>query len=102
METQPDHKVDASVPGLESVTVHGSRVLLTYDEALDEGSRPASSDFAVTVDGNDRTVIQVRVRGNSVTLTLTSPVAAGETVRVSYTRGVDPIQDEVGNPVRRR
>ena len=99
VETHPDHKVDASVPGLETVTVHGSRVALTYDEALDEGSRPANSDFAVTVDGNDRTVIQVQVRGNSVTLTLTSPVAAGETVRVSYTLGFDPIQDEVGNPV---
>ena len=96
---QPDHKVDASVPGLESVTVHDSRVALTYDEALDEGSRPASSDFEVTVDGNDRTVIQVQVRGNSVTLTLTSPVTAGDTVRVSYTPGFDPIQDNVGNPV---
>ena len=51
VETQPDHKVDASVPGLESVAVHGSRVSLTYDEALDESSRPTSSDFTVTVDG---------------------------------------------------
>ena len=99
VEAQANQKVDASVPGLQSVTVHGLRVALTYDEALDEDSRPARDDFAVTVEGNDRTVIQVQVRGNSVTLTLTSPVAAGETVRVSYTPGFDPIQDEVGNAV---
>ena len=70
VEARPDHKVDASVPGLEGVTVHGSRVALTYDEALDEGSTPSRFDFAVTVAGDDRTVVQVRVRGNSVTLRL--------------------------------
>ena len=99
VEAQADHKVDASVPGLEGVTVHGSRVALTYDEALDEGSTPSRFDFAVTVAGDDRTVVQVRVSGNSVILRLTSRVTAGETVRVSYTPGLDPIQDEVGNTV---
>ena len=72
VEAQADHKVDASVPGLEGVTVHGSRVALTYDEALDEGSTPSNSDFEVTVAGDDRTVVQVRVSGNSVILRLTS------------------------------
>ena len=63
VEAQADHKVDASVPGLESVTVHGSRVALTYDEQLDEASTPSRFDFAVTVAGDDRTVVQVRVSG---------------------------------------
>ena len=99
MEAQADHKVDASVPGLEGVTVHGSRVALNYDEQLDEASTPSRFDFAVTVAGDDRTVVQVRVSGNSVILTLTSPVTAGETVRVSYTPGFNPIQDGVGNAV---
>ena len=79
--------------------MHGSRVALTYDEQLDESAVPSSSDFEVTVAGDDRTVVQVRVSGNSVILRLTSPVTAGETVRVSYTPGLDPIQDEVGNAV---
>ena len=97
LEAKPDHRVDGAEPELESVTVHGSRVALNYDEPLDEGSVPSSSDFAVTVEGNDRTVTQVQVRGNSVIFRLASPVAAGETVRVDYTPGFNPIQDEVGN-----
>ena len=39
VEAQAGHKVDASVPELESVTVHDSRVALNYDEPLDESSR---------------------------------------------------------------
>ena len=51
VEAQSDHKVDGAEPELESVTVHGSRVALNYDEPLDEGSVPSRSDFAVTVAG---------------------------------------------------
>ena len=65
VDAQPDHRVDGAEPDLESVAVHGSRVALNYDEQLDEGSVPSSSDFAVTVEGNDRTVTQVRVRGKA-------------------------------------
>ena len=54
----------------------------------------------MTVVGNDRPVIQVQlVSGNGVTLRLSSPVTAGETVTVTYTPGFNPIRDEVGNAV---
>ena len=99
IETQADHRVDGVEPELEDTTVHGSRVALTFDEPLDEGSQPATGDFEVTVAGNDRSVTQVQVSGNSVTLTLASAVGTGERVRVDYTPGSNPIQDEVGNSV---
>ena len=95
------HRVDGVEPKLQSATVHASRLALSYDEALDEASTstPAALDFTVTVAGNDRPVIQVRVSGNAVTLRLSSPVTAGETVIVSYTPGFNPIRDQVGNAV---
>ena len=95
------HRVDGVEPKLQSATVHASRLALSYDEALDEASTstPAALDFTVTVAGNDRSVIQVRVSGNAVTLRLSSPVTAGETVIVSYTPGFNPIRDQVGNAV---
>ena len=94
------HRVDGVEPKLQSATVHASRLALSYDEALDEASMPSALDFTVTVAGNDRPVIQVQVvSGNAVTLRLSSPVTAGETVIVSYRPGFNPVRDQVGNAV---
>ena len=61
---------------------------LTYGEALDGGSRPATGDFTVEVDGAGRSVSGVSVSGSVVTLTLNPAVEHGDTgIRVSYTRG---------------
>ena len=86
------HRVDGVEPKLQSATVHASRLALSYDEALDEASTstPAALDFTVTVAGNDRPVIQVRVSGNAVTLRLSSPVTAGETVNSELYARVQP------------
>ena len=46
---QAGHKVDGVRPAFVSAAVDGSSLTLTYGEALDGGSRPASGDF--TVDG---------------------------------------------------
>ena len=45
------HKVDAVKPRLAAsggAVVDGTRLTLTYDEALDGGSRPVSGDFTVS------------------------------------------------------
>ena len=91
------HKVDGVKPVLQGATVHAARLVLIYHEALDEDSTPSKFDFTVMVAGSARTVTQVLVSGSGVTLTLASPVAAGEAVTVSYTPGFNPIQDPVGN-----
>ena len=94
------HRVDGVEPKLQSATVHAARLALSYDEALDEDSIPSALDFTVVVAGNDRPVIQVQVvSGNAVTLRLSSPVTAGETVTVSYRPGFNPVRDQVGNAV---
>ena len=92
---------DDTAPTLSSATVDGDALSLVFDEALDGGSVPPASSFAVTVAGSARTVESVSVSGSAVTLTLASAVTSGETVTVGYTvpTGADstPIEDAAGN-----
>ena len=105
LAAQAGHKVDGVRPSFLSAAVDGSSLTLTYGEALDGGSRPASGDFTVEVGGSGRSVTGVSVSGSVVTLTLNPAVEHGDTgIRVSYTVptgvGANPIQDEVGNDAR--
>ena len=96
--TQAGHKVDGVRPSLLSAAVDGSSLALTYGEALDGGSRPASGDFTVEVGGSGRNVTGVSVSGSVVTLFLNPVVEHGDTgIRVSYTPDTNPIRDAVGN-----
>ena len=89
---------DLTAPVLSTATVNGTSLVLTYNEALDEGSTPAAAAFTVTADGDARTVSGVAVDGTTVTLTLDTGAAHGETVLVSYALpGSNRIQDEAGN-----
>ena len=102
---QAEHQVDGVRPVFVSAAVDGFSLTLTYGEALDGGSRPASGDFTVEVGGSGRSVTGVSVSGSVVTLTLNPAVEHGDTgIRVSYTVptgvGANPIQDEVGNDAR--
>ena len=102
---QAGHRVDGVRPAFVSAAVDGASLTLTYGEALDGGSRPASGDFTVEVGGSGRSVSGVSVSGSGVTLTLNPAVEHGDTgIRVSYTVptgvGANPIQDEVGNDAR--
>ena len=102
---QAGHQVDGVRPAFVSAAVDGSSLTLTYGEALDGSSRPATGDFTVEVDGSGRSVSGVSVSGSEVTLFLNPAVVHGDTgIRVSYTVptgvGANPIQDEVGNQAR--
>ena len=90
--------VDGINPALSSAAVNGAALTLTYGEALDESSTPATDIFTVTVAGSGRTVTHVSVSGRAVTLTLASAVTAGQEVTVTYTvPGTNPIRDAAGN-----
>ncbi len=102
---QAGHQVDGVRPSFLSAAVDGSSLTLTYGEGLDGGSRPASGDFTVEVDGSGRSVTGVSLSGSEVTLFLNPAVEHGDTgIRVSYTVpagvGANPIQDAVGNQAR--
>ena len=92
---------DDAAPALTGATVDGAALTLTFGEALDEGSVPPASSFAVTVAGSARAVDSAAVSGSTVVLTLSSAVTSGEMVTVGYTvpTGADakPVQDAAGN-----
>ena len=72
--------------------------MLTFDEALDETSQPATSAYAVSVSGGTPSApATVSVSGSTVTLTLSSAPTEGASVRLSYTPGTSPVQDLEGN-----
>jgi hypothetical protein len=78
--------------------VNGTSLVIGYDEALDTGSVPATTAFAVQVGGSSRAVSTVGVSGSSVTLTLASGVLFGQSVTVAYTMpATNPTQDLAGN-----
>ena len=96
---------DIAEPVLQSATVNGVSLVLTYDEDLDETSEPAPGAFTVSVAGATRalaTTDPVAVSGKTVTLTLATAAGHGETVTLGYTvpTGTDPmpIRDTAENP----
>ena len=90
---------DTTAPTLSTATVSGTALTLTYSEALDTGSVPATGDFAVSVDsGTGAAPSGVSIAGSAVTLTLSAAVTAGQTVTLDYTvPDTNPIQDRAGN-----
>ena len=85
-----------------TLIVAGTFLTLTYDEALDEDSVPATGAFTVAVSGTAAEVSHVSVSGSAVTLMLASAVTAEDTATVSYAAPTDAaaprIQDDAGNP----
>ena len=87
-------------PKMLSVVAQGRTLALVYNAPLDSNSVPAAADFAVKVD--DRAVSLARtnpvaVSGKAVRLTLASSVRAGQSVRVTYTKGTNPIRYLAGH-----
>ena len=93
-----DYTVCANLPpGLESATVEGTSLVLTYTEDLDARSVPLPGAYSVTVNGTAVPPSSVSVSGTRVTLTLETPVTVGQAEpAVTYTPGSNPVQDGSG------
>ena len=93
---------DTTAPILQSASVTGTTLVLTYNEALDAARGPDKANFTVTVGGQAVTVNGAMVDpvAKTVTLTLAHAVQPGQSVMVSYadsSNGVNAIQDASGN-----
>ena len=86
---------------LQSATVDGAILTLTYNEELDTGVTLGTTAFAVNVNGSSRLLIAVGVGESHVLLLLSSAVEAGDTVTVDYTApdGPDFIRGTQGRKV---
>ena len=83
---------------LQSATVDGSTLTLTYNETLDTSVTLPASAFVVNVNEASRLIMGAGVGGSSVLLLLSSAVETGDTVTVDYTApdGQDFIRDSQG------
>ena len=98
VDADSTHAVEGVKPVLQTATVDGNTVTLTYGETLRGSSTPAPTAFTVTAGGGTVTVRSVRVSGRTVTLGLRSYVAHDQTVTLSYTVPAErPILDASGN-----
>ncbi|WP_339205372.1 Ig-like domain-containing protein [Paenibacillus sp. FSL K6-3182] len=89
---------DTTAPVLNKLEWSGSTITMTYNEELNVYAVPSAGSFYVTVSGAPRSVISVQVRGEAVYLTLSSPIVAGQLVKLSYTKAaIGLIQDTSGN-----
>ena len=80
----------------------GWTITLTYDEVLDDQNEPATTDFAVTVDGDSEAISTVDVRDREVLLFLVGRVPSLKDVKLTYTdpsasNDANAIQDPAGN-----
>ena len=95
----PNPSAPPAVPVYSSAAVQDgapSIVEMTYSLAL-ANIVPAASAFTVQVNSTARTVSSVSVSGTKVLLTLSSPVAYGNTVTVAYTKpSANPLQTSAG------
>ncbi|WP_211749602.1 SwmB domain-containing protein [Paenibacillus sp. Marseille-Q4541] len=91
---------DTKSPVLQSSKMYTNTLIkLTYDEVLNSSIRPLVSSYSVTVNGEVRNISDVSISGDSVYVMLDTGVAVGQVVRLSYTPGVRPVQDDAGNAV---
>ena len=98
----PHGAADTTPPSLTGVSVLGDSLALDYDEDLDENSVPGYSAFTVTVNEEPRTLQELSVKCNYVTLTLNPPVQHGDALTLTYTiptgDGAGHVQDLAGLP----
>ena len=91
---------DTTAPTLSSATMTDNRIVLAFDEALDENSVPQASAFRALVDGGVlKKIDHVAVAGSAVTLEVRpSAVSCGGDWTVSYSvPGAYPLRDTSGN-----
>ncbi|MBD2868399.1 Ig-like domain-containing protein [Paenibacillus arenilitoris] len=88
---------DARGPVLQSISASGSSVILRYDEIINPQSAPSGYQYTVFVDQVLTAVSQVSVSGDSVILTLSSTISAGQSVVVSYIAATNRVTDAQGN-----
>ena len=93
------NKLDVVAPTLVSAIVQNtnpSNIVLSYNEPLTVSPLPAFSDYSLNL---SKTVTNITIAGNVITLTVNSPYTIGDLPTISYTGGVNKIKDLAGNNV---
>lgn len=78
----PETVIVPVVSSAQITQVNQNKVAITFDNALDESSVPATTAFTLA----GKTINNVAISGTVVTLTVTANYLYGDTVTVSYTK----------------
>ena len=80
--------VDTTAPTLDSASVHGRTLTVTFSENLDPSKKAAASAFTIDVAGtnDDPSVSSYTLSGDTATMTLNDAVAAGQTLTITYAK----------------
>ena len=76
--------VDSTAPSIRSMATSSGALVLRFDSTLDAQHLPQAGDFSITVNGTARAVTTVAVSGTQATLSLATPLAGGDAVRLRY------------------
>lgn len=85
-----------TAPVLTASAVNGATLTLTFDQPLDEATKPPLTQFAVT----GTTASAIAISSNTATITLNAPIADGAAITVQYTAPASGgFRDATGNAV---
>ncbi len=96
-------KVKPAAPTDVSINTGGDKITMVFPEDM-SGTKPAGSDFTVTVDGVVYTVTGVEINGKDVVLVVSPSIKTGQTVMIAYKdpsagNDANALQDAAGNDV---
>ncbi|MBH5320607.1 Ig-like domain-containing protein [Paenibacillus sp. GSMTC-2017] len=84
---------------MQSAIVKGNILTITFSAYLDPKVSLAANSFLVRVKQTYRTVSNAQVAGNTIILTLSSPVKAGEQTDISFLNNTSGLKSMTGQPV---
>ncbi|WP_110931028.1 SwmB domain-containing protein [Paenibacillus bouchesdurhonensis] len=88
---------DTKAPEFTKIEGSGTKIVITYNEALRSTSIPMKSQYSVLVNNSPIYVTGIEVLTNQVILTLASSFSKEQSVTLSYVSGVGGIADLNGN-----
>ncbi|OKP98456.1 Ig-like domain-containing protein [Paenibacillus sp. P46E] len=92
------YSLDKTAPVLTLAQLDNTRTIrLKYDEILKTDASLLPSSFIVTVNDEKRAIDGISIQGDSIYITLSTGVAVGQVIKISYTGGLRTIQDLSGN-----
>lgn len=91
--------VASKAPELQKATATKSQIRLSYDQPLNPASIPDPSDIIIKVNSEAGTIPSViSINNNQVIMALTSAIKPGDQVSISYSPGINPIENQNGQP----
>lgn len=88
---------DTTAPVIQSATINGANLVITYNEALNTVAPTLSSIVLSLASGGGVSPTSAVVAGATITAVFATAATAGQSAALSYTPGASAIRDAAGN-----